>query len=74
MQFLYFLEDLRAPGLNELFLLITKLGEETAFLAIDILIFWCVDKYHGYYFMGVGLCGNLLNQFFFHRNHPNRLA
>jgi len=63
MEFLYFLEKLRVPVLNELMLLITHLGEETAFLAIAILVFWCVDKYQGYYLMGVGLFGNMANQF-----------
>lgn len=63
MQFLYLLENMRIPVLNELMLLITHLGEETAFLAIAIVVFWCVDKYHGYYLMGVGLLGNLANQF-----------
>ena len=63
MEFLYFLEKLRFPALNELMLLITHLGEETAFLAIAIVIFWCVDKYQGYYLMGVGLFGNMANQF-----------
>lgn len=63
MEFLYFLERIRIPVLNELMLLITHLGEETAFLAIGIVLFWCVDKYHGYYLMGVGLFGNLVNQF-----------
>ena len=63
MQFLYWLENLRIPMLNELMLLITHLGEETAFLAIAIVVFWCVDKYEGYYMMAVGLFGNLVNQF-----------
>lgn len=63
MEFLYFLEKLRLPGLNECMLAITHLGEETAFLAIALIIFWCVDKYQGYYLMGVGLFGNMANQF-----------
>lgn len=63
MEFLYLLEKLRLPVLNEFMLLITHLGEETAFLAIALVIFWCVDKYEGYYLMGVGLFGNLTNQF-----------
>ena len=63
MEFLYFLEKLRMPGLNELMLTITQLGEETAFLATALIIFWCVDKYCGYYLMGVGLFGNVANQF-----------
>ena len=63
MEFLYLLEKIRVPVLNELMLLITHLGEETAFLAIAIVVFWCVDKYQGYYLMGVGLFGNMANQF-----------
>ena len=63
MEFLYLLEKIRIPILNEFMLLITHLGEETAFLAIGIIIFWCVDKYQGYYLMGVGLFGNMANQF-----------
>ncbi len=63
MEVLQFLESIRCPLLNELMLLITKLGEETAFLAIALIVFWCVDKYQGYYLLGVGLFGNLANQF-----------
>ena len=63
MEFLYLLEKIRIPVLNEFMLLITHLGEETAFLAIAIVVFWCVDKYEGYYLMGVGLFGNMANQF-----------
>ena len=63
MQFLYLLEKIRMPGLNELMLAITHLGEETAFLAIALIVFWCVDKYEGYYLLGVGLFGNMANQF-----------
>ena len=63
MEFLYLLEKIRVPVLDHLMLLITHLGEETAFLAIAIVVFWCVDKYHGYYLMGVGLFGNMANQF-----------
>ncbi len=63
MQFLYLLESIRLPGLNELMLTITHLGEETAFLAIALIVFWCVNKYEGYYLLGVGLFGNMANQF-----------
>lgn len=63
MEFLYFLEKIRMPWLNELMLLVTHLGEETAFLVIALIVFWCVDKYHGYYLLGVGLFGNMANQF-----------
>lgn len=63
MEFLYLLENIRVPVLNEIMLLITHLGEETAFLVLALIVFWCVDKYHGYYMLGVGLFGNLANQF-----------
>lgn len=63
MEFLYFLESIRMPGLNEFMLLITQLGEETAFLAMAIIFFWCVDKKRGYLLMSVGFVGTMANQF-----------
>lgn len=63
MDFLYFLESIRVPGLNEFFLVVTQLGEETAFLVIAIIVFWCIDKYRGYYIMSIGFVGTLINQF-----------
>ncbi len=63
MEFLYVLEKIRVPILNEFMLLITQFGEETAFLVAAMVIFWCVDKYFGYYLMGVGFIGTLANQF-----------
>ena len=63
MEFLYLLEKIRIPVLNEFMLLITQLGEETAFLVVALILFWCVDKYKGYYLMGVGFIGTLANQF-----------
>ena len=49
MEFLYLLEKIRVPLLDQFFLAITTLGEETAFLVISLVVFWCVDKYIGYY-------------------------
>ena len=63
MGLLYLLEKLRMPGLNEMMLAITQLGEETAFLAIALVVFWCVDKKKGYFLMAVGFAGTMLNQF-----------
>ena len=40
MQMLYWLETIRMPGLNELMLTVTRLGEETAFLVIALIVFW----------------------------------
>ena len=63
MKFLYFLENIRVPGLNEFMLLITQLGEETAFLVLAMIFFWCVDKKRGYLLMSVGFLGTMANQF-----------
>ena len=63
MEFLYFLEKIRVPGLNEFMLTVTQLGEETAFLVIALILFWCVDKYKGYFVLSVGFVGTLANQF-----------
>lgn len=63
MQVLYWLESIRTPFMTQLMLLLTHLGEETAFLVAALIVFWCVDKNRGYYLMGVGFCGTILNQF-----------
>lgn len=62
MGLLYLLEKIRMPGLNELMLAVTKLGEETALLVIALIVFWCVDKKQGYFIMAVGFLGTMLNQ------------
>lgn len=62
MDLLYLLEKIRIPGLNELMLLITRLGEETAFLVVALIVFWCVDKKKGYFLLAVGFLGTMLNQ------------
>lgn len=63
MEFLRVLEGLRMPVLNEFMLTITRLGEETAFLVLALLVFWCVDKKRGYLLMSVGFIGTMANQF-----------
>lgn len=63
MSFLYLLEKIRLPGLNELMLLVTRLGEETAFLVIALIVYWCIDKKKGYFVLSVGLLGTMANQF-----------
>lgn len=63
MALLYLLEKIRMPVLNEAMLLITQLGEETAFLAVALIVFWCVDKKRGYLLMAVGFAGTIFNQF-----------
>ena len=63
MRFLHFLEGLRNPVCDFLFSLITHIGEETVFLAVAILFFWCINKREGYYILITGLIGTLVNQF-----------
>lgn len=63
MNILYALEKIRFPALDELMLLVTRLGEETAFLVIALIVFWCVDKRRGYYLMSVGFLGTIGSQF-----------
>ncbi len=63
MSFLYFLEDLRNPVLDAFFSVVTHIGTETLLLAVAIIIFWCIGKEDGYYFMTVGFVGTGINQF-----------
>ena len=62
MPFLYFLESIRNPVFDFFFSLITHLGEETLFLVIAILFFWCIDKREGYFILITGLVGTVVNQ------------
>lgn len=63
MEVLYWFEKIRLPGLNELMLALTRLGEETTFLVLALIVFWCVDKKKGYLVMSVGFLSIMANQF-----------
>ena len=63
MELLYILEGLRTPPGDAFFSLITHLGEETLFIVAGLLVFWCIDKWEGYYLLSVGLTGTVINQF-----------
>ena len=62
MDFLYLLEKIRNPVFDFFFSLITHIGEETVFLAVAIIFFWCINKYEGYYILITGLVGTVINQ------------
>ena len=62
MSFLYFLESIRNPILDAIMSVVTMVGEETIFLAIALLIFWCLDKKRGYIFLLIGFVGITINQ------------
>lgn len=63
MSFLYLLESIRNPVFDAIFSVITLLGEETVFMAAGMIVFWCVDKYQGYYLLTTGFLGTVINQF-----------
>lgn len=63
MPFLHTLESIRNPVLDFIFAAVTHLGEETFFLAIAIIFFWCVNKRQGYFILLTGLLGTVVNQF-----------
>lgn len=63
MDFLYFLEGLRNPVCDAFFSVVTQLGEETVFILLGLLFFWCINKWEGYYILTVGLIGTVINQF-----------
>lgn len=50
MEFLRFLEGLRLPFLDVFFSVVTHLGEETVFIVVGLLFFWCVNKNRGIIF------------------------
>ena len=62
MQLLYALQEIRNPALDAVLQLITRLGEETVFMVVAIVVFWCVSKKGGYYLLSVGFLGTVANQ------------
>ena len=63
MGFLRLLEAIRNPVLDAIMQGITVLGDETVFLVLALLVFWCGSKKWGYYLMSIGFLGTILNQF-----------
>ena len=63
MAFLKWLQEMRTPVMDGVLGTITHLGEETVFIVLGILIFWCLNKREGYFLLTSGLIGTVLNQF-----------
>ncbi len=63
MQLLYLLESIRNSVFDAFFSAVTVMGEETVFMAVGMIVFWCVDKYQGYYLLTTGFLGTAINQF-----------
>ncbi len=57
MEFLHFLESIRTPVGDALMSFITLFGEETIFMMLALVFFWCVDKRRGYYLLFTGFTG-----------------
>ncbi len=63
MPFLYALESIRNSVFDVFFSIVTLCGEETVFMAVGMIVFWCINKYQGYYLLSVGFLGTVVNQF-----------
>lgn len=61
--FLYWLENLRNPILDEIMLFFTHFGEELYFMIVALVVLWCIDKRKGYYLLSIGFIGTIINQF-----------
>ena len=62
MEFLRLLEGIRSPFLSTLLGAVTYFGDETVFMLIAIVLFWCVSKRQGYYLFAVSLGGTVFSQ------------
>lgn len=62
MQFLRFLESIRTPFGDALMSFITLFGEETLFIVLALVFFWCIDKRRGYYLLFTCFTGTICIQ------------
>lgn len=63
MDLLYFLESIRHPVLDAIFQFITYFGEDVLFLALALILLWCIDKHKAYYILISGFVASLAGQF-----------
>ena len=63
MEFLRFLESIRTPIGDALMSFITLFGEETLFIVLALVFFWCIDKKRGYYLLFTCFTGTICIQF-----------
>ncbi|MBQ9784161.1 MAG: phosphatase PAP2 family protein [Clostridia bacterium] len=62
MEFLRLLESARTPFFDTVMSFITMLGEETLFMGVALIFFWCLDKRRGYYLLSAGFLGTVCIQ------------
>ena len=58
---LHAIAEMRTPFLDTIFSYVTKLGEETVFLVLGMLLLWCVNKKYGYRFLAMFMIGTFLH-------------
>lgn len=63
MELLYFLEKLRTPIGDFFFQLVTYFGEDVLFLALALILLWCINKKEAYYILICGFVASLAGQF-----------
>ncbi len=63
MSLLYWFESIRNPVLDKIMLLLTEFGDETLFLVIAVVFFWCINKKTGYFLFITCFAGTVINQF-----------
>ncbi|MEL7602808.1 MAG: phosphatase PAP2 family protein [Bacillota bacterium] len=62
MEILQALAAVRTPFWNTVFGYLTYFGEQTVFMAVGLIVLWCVDKKWGYRLFYMGLLGSAVNQ------------
>lgn len=62
MELLRALEAVRTPFWNTVMGYTTYLGEQMVFMAVGLIVLWCVDKKWGYRLFYMGLLGSAVNQ------------
>lgn len=63
MAFLELLASIRTPVLTFLMQAITFVGQETVFMVVAMIIFWCISKKYGYYILITGYLSTIVSQF-----------
>lgn len=61
LNMLHSIAGLRTPFFDTVFLYVTKLGEETVFLVLGMILLWCVSKKYGYRFLAMFMIGTFLH-------------
>ncbi len=63
LDLLRWIAKIRNPVFDFFFQAITYFGDEIVFMAVAMILFWCVSKKEGYYILTVGFVGTIINQF-----------